>query len=306
VYVHQWGHSGISGGSASQYPYVTGLNESSGAIAFATSHSGQWSSGSRPTVAGSQVFAAGGYYGGLDAYNGIAGGIQWFAKVNQQYGWIPAADSERVYVYMGSASASPGPPIGTFYAFNRSNGGQAFTILNTDDQFTRYNGTVFVGDQNDAFAFSRGQGGLKLVSFDLLNRTVRWRVAGNFSGALAIDDGIIFAANGIELTLFDEATGNKLDSWFAPPGEALQRNLLVTENLIFLGTAEGTYGLDRSSLEIVWQSDLTGDLAFGEDMLFISTTSAIYAFAVPEPGSSCLVLATVSLIAFHRRRLPGP
>src|SRR4051794_37139525 len=86
VYVHQWGHSGISGGDASQYPYLMGMSAATGAKQFATSHSGQWSSGSRPTVIGTQVFAAGGYYGGLDAYDGVSGNHAWFANVNQQYG----------------------------------------------------------------------------------------------------------------------------------------------------------------------------------------------------------------------------
>src|SRR5262249_5561785 len=160
------------------------------------------------TVADNQVFAAGGYYGGLDAYSAGSGTHQWFSGVNQQYGWISAADSQRVYVYMGPASASPGPPTGTFFSFNRPNCALDYSILNPADSSTLYNGTVFVGQQNDAITLTR-QG---LVSFNLSARSVRWSASGNFSGAVAIDQGTIYAANGIELDALNEVTGSKMNS----------------------------------------------------------------------------------------------
>ena len=302
VYVHQWGHSGISGGNASQYPYVFGLDPADGRIRFATAHSGQWSSGSRPTVAGNQVFAAGGYYGGLDAYQAVTGAKGWFANVNQQYGWIPAADDQRVYVYMGSASASPGPYQGTLYAFDRSTGAGAFTIVNADDRFTRYNGTVTLGGDADALTLTTGSAGTTLVSFDLGARSVRWRSAGNYSGSLAVDRGVVFADAGIELALLNESTGEKLDSWFAPAGHALAGNLLVTDNLIFAQTDAATYAIDRDTLGTVWSTNTVGDLALGDGLLLISNSAAVTAFAVPEPGVGVLLSLSVVVLARRRRR----
>ncbi|MCC7084350.1 MAG: PQQ-binding-like beta-propeller repeat protein [Pirellulales bacterium] len=300
VYVHQWGHSGISGGNAAQYPYVTGLNANTGAIQFATSHSGQWSSGSRPTVSGNLVFAAGGYYGGLDAYNAAVGGLAWSTGVNQQYGWIPAADSEHVYVYMGPASASPGPHTGTLYSFNRTNGSLAFKILNPTDTFTLHNGTVFLGGQNDAITRSRSG----LTSFDLNAQTVRWQALGNYSGAMAIDQGTVYAANGIELSLLDEATGQKVNSWFAPPSESLEGNLLLTDNVIIAGTTKGTYVIDRSTLTNLWSTSITGDLALGDDTFLISTPNVLYAYAVAEPNAGTLMIAILlcTLLGSKARR----
>jgi hypothetical protein len=300
VYVHQWGHSGVSGGNASQYPYVFGLDATTGEIDFATNHSGQWSSGSRPTVAGTQVFAAGGYYGGLDAYNGVGGAKSWFANVNQQYGWIPAADDERVYVYMGAASASPGPPTGRLYAFQRSSGASAFTVINTDDTWTSNTSSVVVGSQGNVLAFSRTQQGIKLVNFDIVTQSVTWRTPGTFNGRIAVDDGTIFAPNGIELSLFDESTGNKLDSWFAPAGESLQGNLIVSDDLIIAQTQQSTYAIRRSDLTNVWSTPLTGDLAYSDRTLFISYHGGVSAFAaVPEPTGFGL-LVSVGLVLLCR------
>jgi outer membrane protein assembly factor BamB len=298
VYVHQWGHSGISGGDPSQYPYMIGMDAQTGTKQFATSHAGQWSSGSRPTVAGTQVFAAGGYYGGLDAYNGLSGDSSWFAKVNQQYGWIPAADSQNVYVYMGPASSSPGPQVGTLYAFNRNTGASAFTIQNPDDLHTLYDGTVFLGSQNDALTLTYNK---TITSFDLVNKSVRWRKAGNFNGSFAFDDGRVFAGNGIELDELDEATGNVLRKWFAPSGEYLAGNLLVTESLIFAQTNRSSYAIDRLTLSPVWSTSSIGDLALGDGMLLISNASSVVAFAVPEPASILIMLAGGAALTARRR-----
>jgi outer membrane protein assembly factor BamB len=300
VYVHQWGQS--SGVPASEYPYLFGLNAATGSIQFATSHPGQWSSGSRPTIADTQAFAAGGYFGGLDAYNGVAGGIQWSAPVNQQYGWIPAADAQNVYVYMGRAGATPGPSIGTLYRFDRTTGART-SILNTDDTISMRDGTVFLGGPNTALALTNGSGGQTLVSFDLAAGNVRWRSVGNYQNCFAITDGIIFAPNGSELDLLDEATGQKVNQWLAPAGQSLAGNLLVTDNLIFAQTGAATYALNRQTLSPVWSTNMTGDLALGDNMLVISNSIAISAFAVPEPATVWLLSCVAIGIWRHPRRM---
>jgi hypothetical protein len=303
VYVHQWGHSGISGGNPSQYPYVNGIDAATGNKVFSTSHSGQWSSGSRPTVAGNQVFAAGGYYGGLDGYNATTGARQWFANVNQQYGWIPAADSSCVYVYMGSASASPGPNQGSFYAFDRTTGSKLYTVINPDDTFTLYNGTVFLGGQNDAITLTRGSAGATLACFDLIQHSVQWRTSGNYTGSLAIDDGWIFANNGKKVDVLSEATGSVSGSWTTPSGQDLKGNMLVTDNIIFAQTQSTTYAIDRNTLATVWATNTVGDLALGDGLLLISASGSLTAFGVPEPSTvSLLCMAALGFLAFAWQR----
>jgi outer membrane protein assembly factor BamB len=227
----------------------------------------------------------------------------WFANVNQQYGWIPAADANRVYVYMGSASASPGPQTGTLFGYDRSSGARTVSIVNGDDRFTTYNGTPFVGGQNDVLAFTVGSAGYTLVSFNVANNSVNWRTPGNFSSYLAVDDGLLFVPNGIELTVLSESTGSQLQHWFAPPGESLDGNLVVTDNIVFVATSGGSYGIDRSSMQTVWHSTIKGELAFGDGMLLITNPNAVYAFAVPEAPSFVLAIVPIAaLIGLRRRR----
>lgn len=301
VYVHQWGHSGISGGNPTQYPYVTGLNASDGSVRFSTSHSGQWSSGSRPTVAGDQVFASGGYHGGLDSYHATTGERQWFSVVNQQDGWIPAVDSQRVYVYMGPASASPGPEIGTLYAFSRANGELDFRIWNPADDLQVYIGTTFLGQQNDAIALT-GKG---LVSFDLIDQDIRWQLSGSYSGSLAIDNGSVYAGNGVRLDHISESTGNLLTSWLAPAGEVLTGSVILCDNAVIVGTDQRTYAIDRTTLTTLWSLPVTGDLALGSNTLLISSGQALYAYSVPEPSVPLplLMVATYWFVDRQRARL---
>lgn len=287
VYVHQWGHSGISGGNPAQYPYLMGMDAQTGAKQFATSHAGQWSSGGRPTVAGDQVFCAGGYYGGLDAYNAITGERVWSIGVAQTYGWIPAADQNLVYTYLNS----------TLQAYRRTDGGLAFSISNGSNGLSS---TVTLGQDGEAIVCTSGN----LTSFDLQTRSRRWSVSGNFNGSFAVADGIVFASNGIELDLYDALTGAKIGYWFAPPGRYMNNNLLVTRNLIFAQTDQATYALDRLTLQPVWSAAVTGTMSLGDGLLLVNNNNAITAFDLPEP-SSLILLALVGL-ALVRCRYTAP
>ena len=310
VYVDGYGEAG---GIAADDPFVEGLNAGTGQPVFETTHSGQWTAGSRPVVSGSQVFAAGGEYGGLDGYDAQTGAHQWFAGVNQQYGWIPAADSTDVYVYMGSAGASPGPGVGTFYAVNRTTGALDYSIQNPNDNYayTYYNGTVFLGQNHDAITRANGVHGNELISFDLASHGIAWQAFGNYTGSVAIHNGIVYADNGVELSLLNEATGATTKNWIAPAGTSLTGNLLVTDNLIFAQTTDQsgnpeTYAIDPSTMTAVWSVANGGDLALGSNLLLISNSSSLTAYAVPVPASlSLLGLGLGTTILLLRRRMTG-
>lgn len=300
VYIHDFGHSSSSN---TEQPTVHGINAADGTIEFSTTHSGQFSSGSRIAVSGSQIFSAGGYHGGLDAYDSTTGAHEWFADVNQQYGWIPAVDSQRVYVYMGGASASPGPMVGTLYAFNRQTGAREWAIQNPDDTF-RINSAhhVTIGDDN-VFAVADGDSGVDIVAYSKVNGEIQWRQEGIFStGGMAVDDGLIYANNRLELAVLSQSTGDILRSWDAPGDEILFGNNIVLDNVVFTQTDAATYALDKDSLSQVWSVDLTGELSFSNGTLYISGREGLHAFAVPTPGSALAAGAGLAACASRRRR----
>ena len=189
VYVHQWGHSGVAGGNPSQYPYLTGMDAGTGTIRFATSHSGQWNSGSRPTVAGNQVFAAGGYYGGLDSYDAQTGARTWFAPVNQQYGWIPRSRFGASLRLYGTRLRQPRPsdryplrlqPRQRFGCLSNRESRRHHHAVQGHGLPGRPKRRVDTHTKPDDHEFRPEQ-----------PAQVRWRATGSYSGSMALDDGIV-------------------------------------------------------------------------------------------------------------------
>jgi len=296
VYVHHWGHSSSSGSSFPwTYPALVGFDANTGNQLFWTTHPGQWSSGSRPTVLGDQVFAAGGYYGGLDAYS-LNGSHLWFQPLNQQYDWIPAADDDNVYVYMGEASASPGPSTGSLFVIDRVTGQLRSTILHPASfgSFSDELQTVMLGGRGDALALtfndSGRNGSRTLVSFDISGESILWERNGEFSGNPAVANGIIAIPDEDVLRFLDQKTGNDLWTW---SGGSVFGNVVLTDDYAFVNASNAVHAINLQTQQSVWSIDgLTGNLALDNGLLIVSNPEGVYAYAeassstpkpVPEP-----------------------
>jgi hypothetical protein len=306
VYVHHWGHSGSSGSSfPDDYPALVGLNRDTGVQELWTTHSGQSSSGSRPTIEGDSVFAAGGYHGGLDAYE-LNGTHRWFHNVNQQYGWVPAADGDNVYVYMGEASASPGPGTGTLFVVDRATGARRATILHPRSEGTFHGElqSVVLGGRDDAFALTYNAhpaalDSRTLVSFDLLEEDVAWEVDGQFNGNPAVAGGKLVVPDGNLLRVLEQDSGATLWTWSA--SDRVFGNVVLTNRYAFVNAAGSVHAIDLASHTSVWSSDgVTGSIALEDGLLVISNPSGIYAYTapVPEPSTWALCLIGFGCFAF--------
>jgi len=316
VYVHHWGHSGNNSSSfPDDYPALVGFDANMGNQLFWTTHSGQWDSGSRPTVLGDQVFAAGGYNGGLDAYS-LNGVPLWFHEVNQQYGWIPAADNDNVYVYMGEASASPGPSTGSLFVIDRVTGQRRSTILHptSDGSFYGQLQSVMLGGRGDALALTYNDHPARndsrtLVSFDISGESILWERNGDFSGNPAVANGIIAIPDEDVLRFLDQNTGNDLWTW---SGGSVFGNVVLTDDYAFVNASNAVHAINLQTQQSVWSIDgLTGDLALDNGLLIVSNPEGVYAYAeassstpksVPEP-TTIWGLATVLGFGVLSKRL---
>ena len=310
VYVHRWGRSGSSGSSPGDYPALVGFDADTGEQLFWTTHEGQSSSGSRPTVLGDQVFAAGGYFGGLDAYS-LNGESEWFHKVNQQYGWIPAADDENVYVYMGYGSASPGPSIGSLFVIDRATGERRSTILHPTS-YLRLSGqlqSVMLGGHDDALALTYNahptiEDSRTLVSFDISGESISWEVDGDFSGNPAVANDVVAIPDEDVLRFLDRETGADLWAW---SGGSVSGNVILTDDYAFVNASGGVHAIDLETQQSVWSvDDLTGSLALDDGLLVISNPDGIYAYtaavSTPEPLGVGGLLAVSGTFLLWRRR----
>src|SRR5262245_3431423 len=69
VYINRSGHSGISGGSSDELPYLAALDPETGDTVRSTNYAAQWESDDRPAVDGNQVVSWDGYYGGFSSWD---------------------------------------------------------------------------------------------------------------------------------------------------------------------------------------------------------------------------------------------
>ena len=282
VYAQFGGHSGISGGNSTQYPYMVGINSATGQQAFATNYAAQWGYPNQPTVDSNGVFAHAGYYGGFEDYGPASGSVLWTnTSMPQQTNYIPAADSTDLYVYMGTEGSSPGPSIATFYALKRSTGAIDYTITDPLGGGPANASNVVLGSQNDALA-SATENGQVVLSFNLANHTIRWRASVNVTGQMAVADGKVYVPAGNVVDVLDEATGTLLGQMSVGTGQTLTNNVLVTINQVFVSSATNTFAFDRSTLQQVWSTNVGGTLSWGNNALIISNSSTVQVFnAVP-------------------------
>ncbi|MCC7407685.1 MAG: PQQ-binding-like beta-propeller repeat protein [Phycisphaeraceae bacterium] len=281
VYAHAYGHSSTSGPTPP--PRMLGYNSANGQPLFSTAHSGQWSSGGTPTPYGGAVYAAGGYYGGLDAYNGATGQKLWFRNMPQQYGWTPAADEQHLYVYLGEASASPGPNVGRLYVINRATGALDFEILDQESSAS-YGGSfasVMIGTSDNVLAINAG----RLHNFDLGDKTIAWQRQGSYSATPAVAAGAIYAPEGRTLSVIDEASGQLLWSWDAGVNQSITYNVVVTDNLAFVSTSTTTHAIDLATHQTVWSTPVTGSLALADHTLVITRSDFISTYYLALAGS---------------------
>src|SRR5439155_20840029 len=69
VYINRSGHSGISGGTDADKPWVYQLSASTGATETRATYSAQWESDERPTILGNQLVSYNVYYGGMGSWS---------------------------------------------------------------------------------------------------------------------------------------------------------------------------------------------------------------------------------------------
>jgi hypothetical protein len=82
--------------------FLWAFDATTGSVRARTAYLNQWSRYFAPVVVGSSVYVAGGYYGGMYAFNTTDVSQRWFASLNQYDQFTPAVKDGLVYAYTGS------------------------------------------------------------------------------------------------------------------------------------------------------------------------------------------------------------
>lgn len=230
--------------------FLWGFDAATGELRMRSAYGNQWSRYFAPVVAADAVYMAGGYYGGMYAFN-TDGSQRWFFGTNQYDEWTPAVRDGVVYAYTGDYNPK-------LQAVNAIDGAQIFEIPDPNFSWDGWsmNVALSLGSQQDALATHNG----RLISFDLANHQVRWEKTGGYAGQVTIASDVIYAVAHGQVEARKESDGSALWIWVPPEGSA-SGQLVAMDNLLFVSTAANTYALDMGSHRQVWSYPAGGSLA---------------------------------------------
>jgi len=259
------------------------VNAASGLFQFSMPTSCQWSGYFAPTpwaTAVLQTSQAGNTY----SFSILTGGLQWTTSAGASDQTTPAVDAQYVYQY----------GVGALKVMDRVTGVPVATITDPfASGFTGYSifSAPMIGASNDVIVFSNAgisgraassseqSGSRVLVSYNISARAYSWRSANAYLTHPAIANGVVYAGRNAPMALdaLSETDGHVLWSWTPPAGNSsLHRNVVVTNNLVFVSTDANVYAIDLSTHLAVWQYPRAGMLAIsGSGMLYIVTGASV-------------------------------
>jgi len=258
--------------------YLWAFRASDGQPVFQSPFATQWGHLFAPTVAGGRVFTNGGYYGGgVYGFDAAAGTAQWSQFAGDDDMSTPALDGERAYFYSGTGlevySAASGQRLASIadpYAPGQGYSHHGAPMLGSPDHVISFSGGAFSGRASSSV---EQFGSRPLVNFSVAGAAARWRTAAAYLTQPATARGVIYAGRNAPKSFdaIDEATGQVLWSWAGPATDAeFHRNVVVTDNLVFVSTERAVYAIDLATRAPVWSHPVPGMLAISaQGMLYI-------------------------------------
>lgn len=228
-----------------------------------------------PTVTRGFVYSGGGEFGGINVFNGKTGVRRWFTRLDECLNSTPAVDDNYVYTFGGNMLTVLDRTTTEVY--------RTFQDINSSCRF-RETAPILPGDGSVVMLVPGPNFNDSLFRYDLASATVTWRVAGQFANNPVVANGVVYVVN----TESQQLEARSLDagtfqwSWSLPepvgrdPSNSPTGNLIVTDNLIFVGTAAGTYAVDLATRTVVWSTIRKGSLAISSNLvLYIATTGYV-------------------------------
>jgi hypothetical protein len=244
--------------------FLWALDATSGAVRFQTAYGNQWSRYFAPVIVGSSVYLAGGYYGGMYAFNTTDGAQRWFATLNQYDSFTPAVSDGLVYAYTGSYQPK-------LTVADAATGAIAYEIADPGFVWDGWsmNTAPTLGGASNVLATNGG----RLISFNLAARSIGYALKSNFRGQPTVANGAVYVVNNTQVEARKESDGSLQWSWIPPEGQPIGP-MIATKNLGLVSTAANTYAVDLASRQQVWAYPAGGHLTLSaQGILFIAQSS---------------------------------
>jgi hypothetical protein len=251
-----------TGGHEDSFLYA--LDATSGAVRFRSAYLNQWSRYFAPVIVGSSVYLAGGYYGGMYAFNATDLSQRWFATLNQYDQFTPAVKDGLLYAYTGSYQ----PKLSVADA---ATGTIAYEIADPGFVWDGWsmNTAPTLGSASNVLATNGG----RLISFNLGARSIGYALQSSFRGQPTVANGVVYVVNGTQVEARKESDGSLQWAWTPPEGQPTGP-MIATKNLGLVSTAANTYAVDLASHSQVWSYPAGGHLTLSaQGILFIAQSS---------------------------------
>lgn len=247
--------------------YLNGVDAATGQQLFRTKVDNIYDEYHAPTPYGTNIYMAGGSYGGVYSYESVDGKEAWSNRLQNMEYWTPAVDDRYVYTYPGVSSKG-------LNVIDRVTGEVEYFI---NDSLSSYYSVYAPGNTpvlgaNNAYVT---QGG-RLVSFDLQARDISWQLDDEYSGQVTLANNKVYVVNDTEIYVHDGDNGNFLWSWTPDLSDRIYGQLIVTDNLIFVCNSTKTYAIDLNTHNTVWTFNASGHLSMSNDgSLYIAGADGI-------------------------------
>ncbi len=230
---------------------------------------------------GSNVGATNGPNIGMLSFKQFDGSTNWFTQLPRYDQWTPAIDSTRAYACFAEG----------LYVFDKTTGAFLFNIPgNFGVGGNSVYGAPMLGSNNNVLGmshrgFSNSSEIFRLSNFDIPAKNVKWTVSGRITLDPALAKGVIYLANGQQIEARSETDGALLWTWIPPEtndpfsfssGDVsgisdVPRNIIVTDNLLFVSTKTTVYAISLTTHQPVWSYPASGKLALSASgLLYIS------------------------------------
>ncbi|TMP39002.1 PQQ-binding-like beta-propeller repeat protein [Pseudoalteromonas rubra] len=255
VYVQTGGH---------ENSYLWAFDEIDGSLIFNSEYGNQWSEYYAPTIENEIVYMAGGYYGGMYAFNGSTGNQLWFKDLSHYDKFTPAISGDYAIAYTGPELT----------VVDKLSGVEIFTVTDPDYDWRGWStdAAPVIGNQNNVIGYQKS----RLVNFDLERRNISWALNGDFEGDPAVSDAGIYIINDNQIVLLDEVDGSILWRWPAE-NATLTGHIIPVIDHIFVSTDKSVELININTKQVVWRYGETGTLALSNGILYISSSNRVHA-----------------------------
>ncbi len=278
-----------SGGTATGTAYIRAFDASGGGYKFDTAFSHDEDRLNSPVIQGGDLFFVGpSFLSTVNRYALASGSLTWttpssvFSMVD--VGQTPAVDSNYVYYSTG-------------YSLVISNRSDGSLVARVGDTFAGGGSGLYMS----APMITAGghvltlnlQTGAQIMAVSPATKAVAWRSGvGYFSGGTTVGN-TIYAERSVlvgstwthTVDAISDTDGHVLWSWPLPAGETPKNNMVLCDNLLFVGTGTHVYAIDLTTHNSVWSFA-------GNGALSLSSGSVLYiAEADAYPGGTGKVTA---------------